>query len=354
MFSLFLVLLFAGPWLLSGLGIVDESKNYPTALWSMGEFAWIQQQTFEQSGDVDIAFLGSSHMWTAIDTGYVQQKLSERLHRKAVVLTLGWNWAGYDALYTVTANLLEQRRVRMVVVYDENLRRIDAPHPLAYRLVQPGAHKGEFDGMLWQEKFRIYAGSILGLPRHILSLIRPDRIEDSRDWGRAAYLISIGAENLADRLGSLRAHKQMDAIVEDASAHKGGPPTADEVNVFPGGRDGVKYTGPVMGPYQGFFARKFAELCVRHGTRIVGMHLPLSGQQAESVVTECQPWQDVFGVPVDLVGIPGAELFAGIPASDLHRYFYEKDHFNRSGQDLFTPLVTPALLAIYASSPGRP
>jgi hypothetical protein len=352
-FALFLVLLIAAPGIAAILGLVDESKNYPTFTWGIGEFPWIQDQIFRETGDIDLVFVGSSHMWTAINTPYVQQRLSARLHRRAEVVTLGWNWSGYDALYSVVSNLLGHRRVRVIVVYDENLMRVDAPHPMSYRLLQIGGHPGEFDGLSWPLRLKVYAGAVLGVPRHMLSLIRRDRLESPGAWRASGYLSSLKAADLTKQMGSLRAYKEMDGPGESTPPRSASlrPPNAGDCLIcLEGTPTEAAYSHSDLGPYQLFFARKFARLCKEHGTTVVAIHLPVSGQEDEKVVTERQPWSEILGYPVSLVGIPGEALFGGIPASKLNGYFYEKDHLNRNGQDLFTPLVTPSLLKLYEAA----
>lgn len=350
-FALFLALLVAGPGLAARLGLVDEARNYPTFTWGIGGFPWIQQQVFGHTGDIDMALVGSSHMWTSVSTPYVQAELSKQLGRRAEVVTLGWNWSGYDALYSVTSNLLEHRKVHTLVIYAEDMKRQDMPHPLSYRMVQVGGIVGGLGGMPWRAAAETYAGAVLGLPRHMLSFVRRDRLESPSDWWRCAYLLSLKARDLTEQDGALRARTEMPepSSVEAGADRALRQPTVDDVRIYSEtGPDRVRYSGPEMGPYHSYFAHKLARLCAEHGTQIVVLHIPISGQENEDAITECQPWSEILGHPVDVVGIPGAKLFGGIPPGEVHRYFYEKDHLNGKGQDLFTPLITPSLLKLYA------
>ena len=350
-FALFLALLVAGPGLAARLGLVDEARNYPTFTWGIGGFPWIQQQVFERSGDIDMAFVGSSHIWTSVNTPYVQRELGKQLGRRAEVLTLGWNWSGYDALYSVASDLLERRKVRTIVIYAEDMKGQDLPHPLSYRMVQVGGIVGGLGGMPWRAAVETYAGAVLGLPRHMLSFVRRDRVESPSDWKKCAYFIALKAPDLTAQDGSLRARTEMPgpSTAEEGADRPLRQPTVDDVRIYSEtGADRIRYSGPQMGPYQSYFAHKLARLCEEHGTQLVVLHIPVSGQEDEEAVTECQPWSEILGRPVDVVGIPGVKLFGGIPPAEVHRYFYEKDHLNGNGEDLFTPLVTPSLLKLYA------
>jgi hypothetical protein len=350
-FALFLALLVAGPGIAARLGLVDEARIYPTFTWGIGGYPWIQQQVFERRGEIDMAFLGSSHIWTSVNTPYVQSELSKQLGRRAEVVTLGWNWSGYDALYSVASNLLERRKVHTIVIYAEDMKGQDMPHPLSYRMIQVGGIIGGLGGMPWRSEVETYAGAVLGLPRHLLSFVRRDRLEDPSDWWKCAYFLSLKAPDLTAHDGSLRAMTEMPApsSIETEAERALQPPTVDDVRVYSEkGPDRVRYSGPGMGPYNLYFAHKLARLCEEHGTQLVVLHIPVSGQEHEEAITECQPWSEVLGHPVDVVGIPGAKLFGGVPPAEVHRYFYERDHLNGRGQDLFTPLITPGLLKLYA------
>ena len=79
---------------------------------------YLHQQIFEEKGDVDVAIMSSSRLASAIDAPYLQEKLSEKLGRKAVVRSLCWTWNGYDALYFIAQDLLQQRKVHMIIICD--------------------------------------------------------------------------------------------------------------------------------------------------------------------------------------------------------------------------------------------
>ena len=43
--------------------------------WGNGPYPWIRNQIFEETNDIDIAFMGSSHILHAMDTPYVQAQI---------------------------------------------------------------------------------------------------------------------------------------------------------------------------------------------------------------------------------------------------------------------------------------
>src|SRR3954453_8385081 len=110
-FALLLASLLAMPAVMARTGRLHRRDVYPTIAWKYGPFPWIQQKIFAETRDADMVFLGSSHLWNAINTPYVQARLSERLGREAEVFSLGWPWAGFDAAYVIARDLLDHRRV---------------------------------------------------------------------------------------------------------------------------------------------------------------------------------------------------------------------------------------------------
>ena len=136
-------------------------------------------------------------------------------------------------------------------------------------------------------------------------------------------------------------------------------------------RTAFAFTGPATKPYQRHFAERLARLCQKRGTRLVVLHLPqwrerelpptappvvwraapreLADVASQETIPEREPWPEVWPAPVDLVGIPFGKLFGDLPATDLPRLFVDNHHFNQNGQELFTKLITPTLLKLYAA-----
>jgi hypothetical protein len=169
-------------------------ERYASIPVRFGPFAWVRRNIEDRTGDVDIAFLGSSHIWCAIDTPYIQKRLSEQLGRQADVFTLGWPWAGFDALYLVARDLLARRHVRTLVIYDESSVG-GVPHPNASRLFDFGEDAEAIRGLPLLAQVQLYGGAVLGAPRRLLGWIRPDLTEDpildrSNQW-TVGYQASI-------------------------------------------------------------------------------------------------------------------------------------------------------------------
>jgi hypothetical protein len=349
-FALLLAALLALPAVMARTGRLDRRDVYPPIADEYGPFPWIQQKIFAEAGDADMVFLGSSHLWNAVDTPYVQRQLSERLGREAEVFTLGWPWAGFDAAYVLARDLLDRRRVRTLVIYDEDPRD-DLPHRHSSRWFRIGEDSDALAGLPWTAQASLYGGTVLGMPRHLLSLARPNLVEDPARGSHSFWNTRYAAPNLARQRGAIKARLGFDYTTEFLPYPSPGVATPGDARVYSAeARDAFAFVGPALPPYQLHFARKLARLCRERGTQLVVLHVPVLAEQGQTVIAERAFWPEVLEAPAEIVGIPPARLFAGIPAGDLPRLFYDKVHFNQNGQELFTPLITPALVELHAKS----
>jgi hypothetical protein len=349
-FVLLVVAVLAAPALLARTGWLDRGNVYPAIAWNYGPFPWIQQKIFAETGDADMVFLGSSHLWVAINTPYVQQKLSEELGRQAEVFTLGWPWPGFDAAYVIARDLLDHRRVHTLVIYDEDPGR-NAPHTNSSRWFRIGEQSEALAGLPWMSRATLYGVAVLGTPRQLLSLVRPNLVEDPASGRPNCWTTRYRAPDLARERGALKARLGFDYnpdYVPFPARSEATP--ADAVVYSANTRAAFRFTGPALEPYHLHFARKLARLCQERGTRLVILHPPVLNERGQTVVPERQKWPEVLGVPVDVVGIPPAKLFAGISDADLPRLFYDDVHLNQSGQEMFTPLITPVLVQLHETS----
>lgn len=350
-FAILLAVLLIAPVFLANSSRTDRQDMYRAIPRKYGPFPWTQQKIFLETNDVDIAFMGSSHIWCGIHTPYVQQELSKQLGREAEVFTLGWPWAGFDALYFIARDLLAQRKVRMIVIYDEDRSPI-VPHPQAARWFRIGNDSEALAGLDASSKISLYGSAVLGVPRTLLTMARPNLIEDPMQSSPDFWETQFHAPRFAEQLGAFRSQLGFNNKRSDFSIFTPPPlvTPADTVIYGDATRDDFKFSGRPMRDYQLHFAGKLAKLCRENGTRLVILDLPVFQEREQEKILERGAWPELLGEPVSLVGIPGAKLFAGISEEDVPRFFYNKSHLNQNGQDRFTPLITPALLKLYATT----
>ncbi len=351
-FAILLAVMMALPALVGATGWLHRRDVYPSIPWRYGPFPWIQQKIFDETSDVDIAFLGSSHIWCAVDTPYVQRELSRQLGREANVFSLCWPWPGFDLMHAVARDLLERRHVRMLVIDDEDEDANDEPQQQSARWFRVGDDPSELTGLPWTGQAALYGGAVLGMPRQLLSLARPNLMDDLALHRPTFWEQHYRAPNVAEHLGSLSARLTFgynQNFADFTPAVRATP--ADVVRYSAETKDAFRFGPPHSGPYQLHFARLIAQLCREKHVRLVVLNIPRFHTRGEPAIFMRERWPEVLRVQTDMAGIPPAKLFAGMSAEDLRQLFYEPRHFNQNGQKMFTPLITPVLMGIYGSKP---
>lgn len=346
-FAITVAILLFLPAIMGKTHTLDRKNVYPEIAWKYGPFPYIQQKIFDETGDVDVAIVGSSEIWCMIDTPYVQKKFSEHLGRDAEVFTLGWPWPGFDAAYIIARDLLERRRVKVMVIYDES-RNGDASHTHASRWFLIGPDSEVLPGLPTKAQARLYAGAVLGMPRHLLSLTRPNLLEDPEQCRPNFWNTYYRAPNVALQRGALNARLAYNVSPDFVEFNASGLASPEDFRIHSDQTAGdFKFTAARPHPYQLHFVRKLAELCRKHGTRLVVLNTPSFQERNNTDIRERFNWDEILGTAADVVGIAPAKLFAGIAPDDVVRLYYEGGHFNVNGQNLYTPLITPVLLKLY-------
>jgi hypothetical protein len=348
-FALMLLILLLLPVIVGKKGLPPREEIYSSIWWASGDFPYIHQQIFEEVGNIDILFIGASRIHTALDTRYVQEKLSERLGRPAVVRTFGWGGAGYDQLYFMTQDLLRHRKVEMLV-FDDMFNESDQPHMLAPRFFRFGDNAEALTGLPMRSKAAFFFASVLGMPRNLLSLIRPNLPADLTSTIEVFGAKNYRAPNPGTRLGSLaiRLGFNYNTNFEDYRPDTTVRPS-DVCIYSPATKECFAFQRETIPPMQLFFARKFAALAREHGCKLALLNVPCFAERYSPVVRELTFWPEALNADVTMIGIPPAKLFSGLADDNIRKLCTNPTHFNRNGQSYFTFLITPALLQIYDS-----
>jgi len=361
-FAFLLLLSLLSPVLVGKNLLPPREQAYAVQGWDNGAYPWIRNQIFVETNDIDIAFIGSSLMAWGIDTPYVQKKLSEELGRSAVVRTIAWGGTGYDALYFIAQDLLEHRRVHMLVFYDENnwaKGYRNTQTPLWFRF---GDNAEALQGLPLEEKGLFYFASIIGLPRNLLGTISPtiplSMISTVPNYMEIAYK----TPNPATRLGSVSCKTECSIDEEFAPFVPFVPQNraaASDVCLYSEANKGSFHFGSQPLPlWQGHFAKKFAQMAEVQGCRLVLLHIPQLNEMHSPVISERRFWPDELSAKVIMLGIPPNKLFGGMADDEVYWLYANSgrsgvahnSHLNQNGQRYFTSLITPALLNLYETS----
>jgi hypothetical protein len=277
-----------------------------------------------------------------MDTPYVQEKLSEKLGRPAVVRSLCWSWNGFDAFYFIAQDLLQRRKVSLIVFCDLSPGTANVAHPMASHWFRFAENEDGLSGLPLRSKASFYSSAILGMPRNLLGLLRPNLpAVPSAEISLPQF---PPVRNPALHLGSL---DWLTSSNQAVYAPATGVRPSDVCVYLPSNSAGFRFSAAPLAPMQAAFARKVAALAQEQGVKLVCLHLPRTGELGSSEIEEKAFWPDTFGRDLTMVGIPGAKLFAGMSSEEVSRLYFDFQHFNHDGQKYFTPVITPALVQIY-------
>ena len=318
------------PVVLPLFGLPARAEVYRAVPIAAGPFGYIGQEIYEQHTPIDVLLIGPSVLWNAIDARHLQSRLSAHLNRSAVVRVFGANWPGDDLTYTLLRDVLDQRQVRLVILglpFGNQFG--DRPHVQAFRWLRLGDDPRIFEGQTVRNRAAIYAATVLGGPRQLLTRLRPNHLAaDDRVGGDLGGLLSdLGFH------GEPFVRIQAEPPIFSPSDMVGSNPTQGWFRV----------THNNLGPYQLHFARLIGDLLRAHGLRSAVLHVPMWSDRTSDTVNEAMDWNDVLGVSIPVIGVPGGLLFAPLSPSEQRLLYYD-EHLNRNGAEYFTRAVTPAIL----------
>lgn len=333
-----------------------REQSYQTESWGSGPYPWIHHVIFEEKGDIDIAFVGSSHMFRGIDTPLVQAELSKKLGRPAVVRTIAWGGAGYDALFFIVRDLLEHRNVRCLVFYDENNFR-DQRNVQGTSWFRWAENSRDLAGLPLVEKARFYLVGLLGMPRTILAMIRPNVTADLSPAIPHEQEVILHAPNPVTRLGSFPAYVGYNQSADTYAHAEFTPYTPDsgtrpeQVMVYSEStKEAFRFATEPLPEWQTYFARKFADVAGSRGSKLILLSIPTFYDREQMTVQERAFWPDTLRRDLTMIGIPPARLFQNMSADDVLKLYSDWGHFNKNGMEYFTRLITPALLQVYETA----
>jgi hypothetical protein len=326
-----LIGLLALPVPLSSFGLVSRSDLYLTAPAKWGGFDLIQREIFEKSSDIDMLFVGSSTLRHAVNVPQIQAELSRIIGRQATAVVLPYNYRCELFEYLALRDLLARRRVKMVVMMmPHRLEQYGTPHLRTHYWMLYGDES--FRGLPLHLKASLYASTVLGAPRRLLSLLRKDELE----WSK-----------LSDHLGTELRETGLRGSIDPAWHAKPLQLAASSMIYSAQTRDKFDFYHQPLTWFQDFFVRRRIKLLQEHRVPVVFLSVPDSENRRDTAVMEREYWPEYFGADIPMIGIPPAALFAGMTDEEIDQLFYDEDHFNRNGNELFSRSIEPALMELY-------
>jgi len=360
-FTLLLLLLLLSPVLAGKKLLPPREEAYSNLGWLNGPYPWIYNQIFLETNDVDIAFIGSSRMSRDIDTPSVQTALSEKLGRPAVVRTIAWSWPGYDCLFLIARDLLQHRRVRMLVFYDENNLGKNHRNPALTSFFRFGEDSPLLETLNFRDKEIFYFASLMGLPRTLLSRLRPNMPAD-------LFFSPNGNEtSLRTTLSNVKfiynAPSQLGAVGTRLNYSLGDfmpftafcPSNTSQVMVASYSaahpQSNFIFSREMPPCWQVHFCQLFSRLAKKNDCHLVMLHLPALDPELDqphsNFVHERTFWPAIISTNLVIIGIPSNWLYGEMSDDDIHKLYFDNLHFNLNGMTFFTRQITPAIIQEY-------
>ena len=356
-FALLLMGLLLAPWALPHSCFPQNEECYMSMRDKDGPFPFLHQQVFIDKGEIDIAFIGSSRIWAGINTRYIQEQLSKRLGRNATVITLGWPSPGFDELYFISRDLLQHRKVSMLVYYDDTARSSDGRptddiHWRASRWFRWNNDVGELTPLPFRAKASFYFASIMGIPRNFIRVLGVHTPEPRAVPGPSYWEYEYRAPPSIEARGALSAKlgvfHDLRTFVDFTPISSSQP--SDVVSFSPGNRSKFSFTGPPTLTANRHFLKLFVQDARDRGVRLVLLNFPDLNEMRSPTINERECWPDALDANIAMIGIPPAVLFAGLNEQQVRSLYFDHSHFNRNGQDYYTKLICPLLCGIYETA----
>jgi len=342
-YAALLLALLVLPLVVGKSNLIRREQVYAAVPEEWGAFSYIHRQMFEETSDIDLLIIATSHLYQGLDGVYLQKQLSRSLGREANVVSLSTNWRSEALNYQLLRDIVARRKVRMLLTSMPNMLNGDKlPHLQGYRWQLYGLDDADLQGLPVSYRMTFHAQAMLGLPRQLLSLARHNRTSDGK-WA-ATY----GTQKIDRGIGK----EPFLRFIPD-------PPKLDPQSItYHSGSDAFAFSGQKLSAYQEHFLGKFLGVVRAHRIPLTVVHIPLWLERHDEVVKERQDWVRQYGVPMTLVGIPPSKLFRGLTEKEIDLLYYNdydwpNHHLNRNGNEFFTQAIAPAIVASYEHNVSR-
>jgi hypothetical protein len=290
----------------------------------------------EETGDLDVLFLGTCLFLSGLDMPTFQQALSKSLGRPTKVAMLATTFAGEDFEYVMLRDFLQKRSTKLLVVGMPGGKSFhDAPHALAPYWARFSDVKDLSVGISTPHAIRLYAMSVLGSPRHLLGLFR----NESAKWGEEKDLMGM------DPAYFCMDHAPFEPLAPDHSKL-----ALRDWAYSPNSKQGPRFefTHDGIPPYRRQAFARIVELAKQHSIPIANLQILTPKDWQSPNVQSYENWSEYFGYPIEMIGVPPADYFAGLDEAKRNCLFWDVEHPNKNGADYFSKIIAPTLARTYA------
>lgn len=322
------------PVFIGASGKITRKHSYEIMPEEHGAYSFVKAEIFDNEEDIDILFVGSSIQWNAIDTPQVQRALSEVAGRDIRVVSFGFNFNGIDIPYVQLRDVLERKRVRMVILSIPRLPFNDGPNATAFKFLRYDEYTDATRDLSLKNKSTLFATSILRSPHDLLTLLRENKAKPSK------YSADLGANK--EIMGMGRKPEKFVEFRPPASAIPGSQLIFSNAT-----SDQFEFTNEVLPAYQNYYLHQLVALLNHKQVPLVMINVPQYNEWQSPRVIERFDWAKTLSSDIPLIGISPTKLFEGLTPDEVERLHCDQYHLNKNGSEFFTQMIMPAIVEIY-------
>jgi hypothetical protein len=325
-----------------------KEESY-AAMPDLNPMDFVARQIYHESGPIDVLLIGSSRMWTGVNAATLQRYFEQELGRPCTVLTLGWQYAGFDETWFVFRDLLAHRKVRLAVLsreWDPNPQWRGEPHRFLYRSCRYSEDAPELAGLAPAKRLAIYGTSIFGMPRTLLSLVRPALPMNPGSPHSRQVETHFHSSDFRATQGSLIARTVLGGLPMPA-ARPPSPAGPDKVLVYGDSTRERFHFGDEISEYHRFFLEHIRRLAAETHTRLTMLHIPSQAERHGGTIDEPANWPALLGPDATVLGIAPDDFWGGLTDEQVGQFCVDFAHLNEHGQAVLTAAIAPALLQAY-------
>lgn len=322
------------PEIISQSGLIDRRHSYEIMTENHGAYSFVAREIFDNREDIDVLFLGSSILFSGVDTPKVQQALTAEHGRPVRAVTFGHYFNSIDVLYMQLRDVLSRKRVRMVVLSIPRVPYTDGPSTTGCRFIRYSDVDEIVEQLPLKYQASLYGCGLLRAPRDLLTMIRKNRISPS------SFSEGLGMDEAEIGLGrDPRTFSKFSPVSPSIPA--------DDMFYSRNTEHQFKFTGEEIPYYQDLYLKRLIDICRRNGVPVVILNIPQFTEWHSETVVERKNWQVEFGGDLPIIGIRPSVLFAGLSDDELDKLRFDDAHLNANGREYFTRAVLPAILEVY-------
>jgi hypothetical protein len=333
-----LALLVLLPVLLRLIGLPSRKQAYLTMEDESGPVGNMVHTIFDESGDVDVLFLGTSPTMHAIAWTDMERDLSQELGRPVRVRVLAMSWGGYDLDYFMLRDYLQSHHPSLVVLEAPHENTMyTSPHQTMHQWLRFGDYPDAVTQLPLRYQAQIYAEEVIGGPRQLLNLLRSNGLKPGEEDPEAyyRYVHRLWFHNLNDpSYIPSQAFQAVDFQTVSLSTHVAetiGDPNVQLVQSWDSG-------------YSAAFLRLIGQIASQQKLRLICAHYPYSTEFGEYTIPAYCHLDKLLGQDCPLIGPPSGEVFGKVGRAAYNAYFGDWAHLNSNGVRVFDRVLEGQLL----------